>query len=82
MLYPQEVSKLELLLNQSYNFVADPFFSPREVMCLDSRSESGMTMLFGSGMTMCCELGMTMCFVSGTTMLYESGMIWVLGMWW
>ena len=26
-------------------------------MCLDSRSESGMTMLFGSGMTMCCESG-------------------------
>ena len=49
-----------------HNFVAGPLFLPRGVMCLDSRSESGMTMLFGSGMTMCCESGMPL----------------VLGMWW
>ena len=71
MIYPQGVFKLEISLNPSHNFVAGPLFLPRGVMCLDSRSESGMTMSFRSGMIWvgdddCCA----------------SGMIWVLGMWW
>lgn len=55
------------MIYPSHNFVAGPLFLQREVRCLDSRSESGMTM--------CCESGMMMCFVSGMRMSYESGMM-------
>ena len=60
------------MLYPSHNFVAGHLFTAEGRRCLDSRSESGMRMLFGSGMTMCCELGMTMFFESGMTMCFVS----------
>ena len=64
------------MLYPSHNFVAGPLCLLRGEVCLDSRSESGMTMCFGSGMMMCGESGMTMCGESRMTMFF------VLGIWW